>query len=67
VHVERTTSKLDAWRTLGFHCIFKGDDWRGTTKGERLEQLLEPHGVEVCYFPYTMHTSSTKLRRAVSV
>lgn len=67
VYIETTTSKLDAWRTLGFDLVFKGDDWRGTRKGINLEELLEPHGVEVCYFPYTMHTSSTQLRRAVSI
>ncbi|MET3960572.1 glycerol-3-phosphate cytidylyltransferase [Marmoricola sp. OAE513] len=66
VHIETTTSKLDAWKELGFNLIFKGDDWRGTPKGIKLEADFEPHGVEVCYFPYTMHTSSTQLRRAVS-
>ena len=66
VHVETTTSKLDAWHAVGFDLVFKGDDWRGTRKGRNLEELLEPYGVEVCYFPYTMHTSSTQLRRAVS-
>jgi glycerol-3-phosphate cytidylyltransferase len=62
VHVERTTDRMDAWRELGFHRIFKGDDWRGTEKGRRLEERFAPLGVDVRYFPYTMHTSSTKLR-----
>lgn len=67
VFVETTTSKLDAWEHLRFDLIFKGDDWRGTAKGITLETMFEPRGVEVCYFPYTMHTSSTKLRRALSL
>jgi hypothetical protein len=45
--------------------IFKGDDWRGTEKGERLEREFAAVGVEVVYFPYTRSTSSTALRRAL--
>lgn len=67
VHVETTADRSDALREVGFDVIFKGDDWRGTTKGAALEELMAPHGVEVRYFPYTMHTSSTKLRRAVGL
>ena len=65
VHAETSTDKVDAWRAVGFHRLFKGDDWRGTEKGVALETGLGAHGVEVVYFPYTMHTSSTHLRRAL--
>ena len=64
VHAEVTPDKLDAWHEVRFHRIFKGDDWRGTAKGRDLEERLGAVGVEVVYFPYTMHTSSTLLRRA---
>ncbi len=65
VYAEVTTDKLDSWNDVGFHRIFKGDDWRGTAKGDALEVRLGAVGVEVVYFPYTMHTSSTQLRRAI--
>jgi len=65
VHVETTPSKMDAWRDVGFTHFFKGDDWRGTEKGMRLEREFDAVGVEVVYFPYTAHTSSTALRRAL--
>ena len=65
VYAETTTDKRDAWQDVRFHRIFKGDDWRGTPKGLALEERLGAVGVEVVYFPYTMHTSSTMLRRAV--
>ncbi|MFB7251405.1 adenylyltransferase/cytidyltransferase family protein [Microbacterium sp. NPDC056234] len=65
VHVETTPSKMDAWRDVGFTHFFKGDDWRGTEKGLRLEREFDAVGVEVVYFPYTAHTSSTALRRAL--
>jgi len=57
--------KLDIWRELRFDVFFKGDDWRGTEKGERLEREFAAVGVEVVYFPYTLSTSSTALRRAL--
>jgi len=63
---ERTTEKLDSWRDVGFTHIFKGDDWRGTPKGHKLEADFASVGVEVVYFPYTAHTSSSMLRRVLT-
>jgi glycerol-3-phosphate cytidylyltransferase len=67
VHAEVVPDKIDTWREVGFDVIFKGDDWRGTVKGDKLERDFAEVGVEVRYFPYTMHTSSTVLRRALAV
>ena len=66
VHAEVVPDKIDTWREVGFDVIFKGDDWRGTPKGDRLEKDFAEVGVEVRYFPYTMHTSSTVLRKALA-
>jgi len=63
---ELTPDKIDAWREVGFHRLFKGDDWKGTDRGRALEQRVAPYGVEVVYFPYTVHTSSTHLRALIS-
>jgi glycerol-3-phosphate cytidylyltransferase len=57
--------KLDTWREVRFDVIFKGDDWKGTPKGDKLERDFASVGVEVVYLPYTVHTSSTVLRRAL--
>jgi glycerol-3-phosphate cytidylyltransferase len=57
-----SSNKLEVWRRLGFDVLFKGDDWRGTAKGDKLEADMASVGVDVCYFPYTVHTSSTLLR-----
>lgn len=62
---EVVPDKLDTWRSLRFDVFFKGDDWRGTEKGERLEREFAAVGVDVVYFPYTVSTSSTELRRAL--
>ena len=63
---ETVPDKLEMWRQLQFDVFFKGDDWRGTEKGMRLEREFGAVGVEVVYFPYTMTTSSTQLRRALA-
>jgi glycerol-3-phosphate cytidylyltransferase len=63
---ETVPDKLDTWRELRFDVFFKGDDWRGTEKGMRLEREFAAVGVEVVYFPYTMTTSSTQLRQALA-
>jgi glycerol-3-phosphate cytidylyltransferase len=63
--VETVPEKLETWRQVRFDVIFKGDDWRGTEKGLKLERDFAAVGVEVVYFPYTVHTSSTLLRKAL--
>jgi glycerol-3-phosphate cytidylyltransferase len=65
VVAEVVPDKVDTWRTVGFDVLFKGDDWRGTPKGLKLERDFADLGVEIVYFPYTIHTSSTLLRRAL--
>lgn len=65
VHAEVVPDKLETWADLRFDVIFKGDDWRGTAKGNKLERDFASVGVEVVYLPYTAHTSSTQLRRAL--
>jgi glycerol-3-phosphate cytidylyltransferase len=57
--------KMDTWREVGFHVYFKGDDWKGTPQGARLERRFSEVGVEVVYFPYSLQTSSSLLRRAL--
>ncbi len=66
VYAEVVPDKIDTWREVGFDVLFKGDDWRGTAKGAKLERDFAAVGVEVRYFPYTMHTSSTALRKALA-
>lgn len=64
--VDFSTSKLDVWRRVHFDVLFKGDDWRGTAKGDRLEAEMASVGASVRYFPYTAHTSSTALRQILA-
>ncbi len=67
VFIETQPDKVETWRRRPFDVFFKGDDWRGTPRGIELERRFAEVGVEVVYFPYTVHTSSTALRRALSL
>lgn len=62
VIIDHAEDKTEAWAERPFDVIFKGDDWKGTAKGRRLEEDMSELGVSVVYFPYTLHTSSTLLR-----
>lgn len=57
--------KLDMWERLRFNAIIKGDDWKGTDRGDKLEADFAAVGVEVVYVPYTKQTSSSMLRRVL--
>ncbi|MEJ1179059.1 MULTISPECIES: adenylyltransferase/cytidyltransferase family protein [unclassified Pseudarthrobacter] len=67
VYAELIPDKLQVWEELRFNVFFKGDDWRGTPEGKRLERAFGEVGVEVVYFPYTVHTSSSVLRTALEL
>lgn len=59
---DSSEDKTIAWSRRPFDALVKGDDWRGTPKGRRLEHDMRGLGVAVVYIPYTIRTSSTLLR-----
>ena len=61
-----SSDKSVIWETVHFDRIFKGDDWKGTPKGDRLEAVMAERGVEVVYLTYTKDISSTQLRADLS-
>jgi glycerol-3-phosphate cytidylyltransferase len=65
VHAAATNDKVEIWKDLRFNALFKGDDWRGTELGDKLEHDFAALGVEVVYFPYTLSTSSSALRKTL--
>lgn len=64
-HAAMTNDKLEIWKDLRFNVLFKGNDWQGTEKGDKLERDFAAVGVEVVYLPYTMSTSSSVLRKTL--
>jgi glycerol-3-phosphate cytidylyltransferase len=65
VVVDDSRDKVEMWQRLHFDIVFKGDDWRGTPKGDRLERGMAAVGARVVYFPYTKEISSSKIRRGM--
>jgi len=57
--------KIEAWKNLKFNIMFVGDDWKGTDRWIKLEEEFAKLDVTIHYFPYTQHTSSTKLRTVI--
>ncbi|NQZ80725.1 MAG: adenylyltransferase/cytidyltransferase family protein [Colwellia sp.] len=58
--------KIAAWNNLKFDKMFVGDDWKGSKKWLEIEKDFSKLGVEIMYFPYTTHTSSTLLKEALN-
>ena len=58
--------KFAAWERLGFHRMFVGDDWKGSSLFAELEERFRAHNVEIVYFPYTKETSSTLLKETLN-
>ena len=54
--------KMESWNNLKFDRMFVGDDWKGTKEWIQIEKDFAKFNVEIIYFPYTTHTSSTILR-----
>ena len=51
VVVDFSSNKLEVWDRVRFDVLFKGDDWRGTAKGDKLEADMATVGVKVCLLP----------------
>ena len=45
VVVDFSSNKLEVWERVRFDVLFKGDDWRGTAKGDKLEADMATVGV----------------------
>ena len=59
---QTTYNKMKAWNNLKFDRMFVGDDWKGTKEWIQIEKDFGKYNVEIIYFSYTTHTSSTILR-----
>ena len=59
---QTTYNKMKAWNNLKFDRMFVGDDWKNTKEWIQIEKDFSEYNVEIIYFSYTSHTSSTILR-----
>lgn len=58
-------NKFGAWEKHKFNVMFVGDDWKGKPLFQEAQRKLSEVNVDVVYFPYTKHISSTLLREKV--
>jgi glycerol-3-phosphate cytidylyltransferase len=65
VMAQSNQDKRVAWQELRYDRLFVGSDWKGNPSWANYEKDFSKVGVEVIYFPYTTHTSSTRLRSIV--
>jgi len=64
---QTSMDKWEAWHKWRFDRMFVGSDWQGTPKWIELEKRFSDVDVEIVYFPYTTHTSSTLLRKTLEL
>ena len=62
---QTSMDKLEAWNKLHFDVIFHGDDWKGTSMYNEIEEKLSKVGCELVFLPHTQGTSSTLLSQAL--
>lgn len=62
---QTSMDKLDAWNQLHFDAIFHGDDWKGTSLYNEIEEKLRKVGCDLVFLPHTQGTSSTLLSQAL--
>lgn len=65
VVVDQSLDKRDAWQRVGFHKMFKGDDWKGTPRGDQWERDFSSLGVELVWLPRTEGVSSSERRALI--
>jgi glycerol-3-phosphate cytidylyltransferase len=62
---QESRNKLAAWERWKFHRMFVGSDWKNTPEWNAYEEQFKALNVEIMYFNYTSHTSSSLLRGAL--
>lgn len=61
--VEQTSlDKMDAWKELHFNKLFHGDDWKGSSLYNHIEEELKTVGCEITFLPHTKGVSSSDIR-----
>ena len=59
---QKHRDKVASYHEIKFDVMFVGSDWKGSELFTQVESELAGHGVNVVYFEYTNHVSSTSLK-----
>lgn len=65
--VDSLPEDSDVWENIKYDFLFVGSDYKGTERFNKYEAFFEDKNVKIIYFPYTKTTSSSKLRKAISI
>lgn len=63
---QTSMDKFEAWNQLHFDALFHGDDWKGSSMYNDVEQKLNNVGVDIVFLPHTDGISSTMLREKIN-
>ena len=55
--------KFAAWERLRFNAVFHGDDWKGSSMYNEIEEKLKSVGVDMVFLEHTKGTSSTEITK----
>ena len=56
---QSSMDKFAAWEQYHFDAIFHGDDWKGSSMYDEIENKLKAVGCDMVFLPHTDGTSST--------
>ena len=59
---QKHRDKIASYHEIKFDVMFVGNDWKGSELFNQVESELAEYGVDVVYFEYTNHVSSTSLK-----
>jgi len=58
---QTSMDKLEAWNNIHFDALFHGNDWKGSSMYNEVEEKLHSVGAEMVFLPHTTGTSSTMI------
>jgi len=64
--INYTREKLELWKLYKFNAMIIGDDWKGTERWNKFEEILASVNVDVIYVPYTKGISTTDIKKKIS-
>ncbi len=62
---QETMDKISAWESIKYDALFHGDDWKGSSMYDDIKKKLSFRGVDLVFFKYTEHTSTTALKKKI--
>lgn len=65
--IQSKAEDMDVYSDIKYDYLFVGSDYKGTKRFNLYEKYFEEKEVKIIYFPYTIGTSSTKLRKAIDI